>query len=519
MTTPLGFPGIAIGETLAPVNSNITGVPGQAIGCFAGAYNQGPITPTFVSSWSQFTQLYGTLSTANGNLLPYAVNQFFNNQGRGCYVLRVPNSDAVYATLTLQDVNSPPDNVLSVTASSPGAWANSVYVAITTAGNTGRFNFVVYSGGSSPTNIVESFPDLSINPADPRNVVSVVNSPISGSNYVSIEATIPGVYSLGVSDPALVSATLLSGGNDGTTAPDLSTEVPAGFDSLQGTILNLNLPGVYQSTTLNPIISWAEGRGDVMLVIDGTPPAPPETSADVTQNYVNLVTGGSAITSSAYATIYAPWILVNNPASTVANASIWLPPGGSVLGVWNNTDIQAGPFQTPAGTQYGRINAIDLEARFTPADLTTFESYNINPIRVVPGYFPAIMGGRTLAKGYPDQFISVRRELIQLEHDFTQLLQFALFSPNDATLWGQIVYVLTNYLNQQLQQGVFGGTTQADSFSVICDSSNNTPATVIAGIVNVTVAVSLLNPAEFIFINISQFQNTGTTVTTTSTTA
>jgi len=519
MSVPYEYPGIFIGETLAPLNSNINNVPGLAVATFAAAYNQGPTVPTFVQSWNQYAQLFGGFATANGNLLPYAVYQYFNNGGTGCYILRVPNTDAVSASLTLQDVNTPADNVMTVTAKSPGAWGNTIYISITTAGNTGRFNFVVYSGGTAASNVVENFLDLSINPADQRNVSAVVNSPVSGSNYVTLNVTLPGAYTLGVYDPALISPTLLSGGSDGVTAPNLSSVVPTQLDSLQGVIINLNLPGVYASTTINPILAWAAGRGDVMMVIDGPAPSFPTTSATVVQNYVNLVTGGSAITPSTYATIYAPWIQVQNPGSSVANATIWLPPGGSVLGVWNRTDNQVGPQQTPAGVEYGQVNLINLEAQFTAADLTNLEAYNINPIRFVPGYYPAIMGGRTLQQSYPDRYISVRRELIQLEHDFSQLLQFALFEPNDQTLWDQIIYVITNYLNQQLQAGVFGGNTQANSFSVVCDSTNNTPATTVAGIVNVNVAVSLLNPAEFILINISQFQNTGTTITSTTTSA
>lgn len=520
MSVPFEYPGIFIGETLAPLNSNITGVPGQAVGCFAAAFNQGPTVPTFVRSWSEYTQLFGNFATASGNYLPYAVYQYFNNGGTGCYVLRVPNSDAVSSSLVLQDINSPADNVMTVTATSPGAWGNGIYIAITTAGNTGRFNFVVYRGGTASTNVIENFLDLSINPADPRYVVSVVNSPISGSKVVSVTVTLPNnTYSAGINDPALVSPTLMTGGSDGITAPDLGSAVPTGLNVLQGIILNLNLPGVSSSGVLNAIIAWAGGRGDVMLVVDGPVPTPPESSADVVQNYINMVTGGSALASSTYATLYAPWILVPNPASSVANASIWLPPGGAVLGIWNRTDTQAGPWQTPAGVAFGQINLIDVEAKFTATDLTNLEAYNINAIRFVPGYFPALMGGRTLEQSYPDRYVSVRRELIQLEHDFTQLLQFAIFEPNDQTLWDQITYVLTNYLNQQLQAGVFAGNTPDTSFSVVCDSSNNTPATAVAGIVNVSVAVSLLNPAEFILINISQFQNTGTTtITTTDTT-
>jgi uncharacterized protein len=515
MTVPYERPGIFITESLNPLGGN-TSVPGEAVGCFAAAYNQGPITPTFVKSWSKYTQLFGNFGVANGNLLPYAVYQFFANGGTGCFILRIANSDAVTASANLQDINSPPDNVLTVNASSPGAWGNGVYVAITTAGNTGRFNFQVYSGGTASSNLVENFIDLSINPADPRNVISVVNSSISGSNYVSLISTIPGSYQAGVSDPALISPTLLTGGSDGVTAPDLATSIPVSLDMLQGQILNVNLPGVTDITTLNGLVAWAEGRGDVMFVIDGPTPAPPETSADVVQNYVNMVTGGSPVTSSTYATLYAPWILVADPASSLPGATVWLPPGGTVLGVWSRTDTKKGPYQSPAGISFGQVNVIDFEARFTNDDLDTLNVNNINALRFVPGYFPAIMGARTLEQGYPDRYVAVRRELIKLEHDFTYLLQFALFEPNDVTLWNQITYVITNYLTQQLQAGVFGGSTPANSFNVLCDDTNNTPATAQAGIVNVSVAVSLLSPAEFILINISQFQNTGTTVTTTS---
>lgn len=517
MTTPTtGRPRISITETLEPLTGNGF-IPGEAVGAFAAVFDQGPTVPTFVKSWSQYTKLYGGFATANGSPLHYAVYEFFLNGGTGAYVLRIPNSDATTATLNLQDVNSPPDNVLTVNAYSPGAWANNVYVAITSAGNSGRFNVNVYNNGTAPVNLVESFIDLSINPADNRNVVSIVNSSVSGSKFIKVVPTITGSYQPGVTDPALISATPLAGGSDGVTQPSISTIIPTMLDTLQGQILNLNLPGVNDVTIINDLISWAEGRGDVMLVIDGPSPNPPETSADVVQRYVNMVTGGSSITASTYATLYAPYILVTDPASSIPNATVWLPPGGTVLGVWSRTDHNKGPHQTPAGTSFGQINVIDFEARFTNADLDVLNDNNVNALRFVPNYFPAIMGGRTLEQGYPDRYVAVRRELIKLEHDLTFLLQFALFEPNNPALWKQITLVITNYLTQQLQAGVFGGSTPADSFAVICDDTNNTPATAQAGIVNVQVAVSLLSPAEFILINISQFQNTGTTTTTTTT--
>lgn len=507
-------PGIYINETLAPLAGN-PGVPGTAVATFAANYNRGPTSPTFVSSWNQYQQIYGTFAQANGNLLHYAVYQYFNNGGNGCYVLAVPNSDATTATLVLQDTNSPADNVLTVSAISPGAWGNQLYVAIITAGNPGRFDFQVYMGGTGTNNMVEQFIDLSINPADPRNVVGIVNSSLGGSNYVTVTSTLPAVYVPGVNDPALITPTVLSGGGDGVTAQNLGTVVPTYLDQLQGTMLNLNVPGLTNISTINTLISWAAGRGDVMIVVDGPSPSFPETSATVAQNYINMVTGGSPITNSSYASLYAPWIQISNPASTIPGSVVWVPPGGAVLGVWSRTDNEQGPWQTPAGISFGKINLVNLEVNFTATDLNNLNINNVNAIRFVPGYFPAIMGGRTLAQGYPTRYIAVRRMLTQLEHDFTTLLQFALFEPNDINLWNQISNTLTNYLNGLMQQGVLGGSTPDQSFTVVCDTSNNTPATSAAGLVNASVAVAVNSPAEFIVINITQFQNTGTTTIST----
>jgi hypothetical protein len=518
MSTIPESPGVYITESLTPLTNN--NIPGEAVGVFAAAYTQGPNNPTLITSWNQYVQKYGSFAAASPNTsLHYAVYQFFNNGGSQCIVLAVPNTDAVTASATFQDVNTPPDNVMTISSLSPGLWGTNTYVAITSAGNTGRFNIQVYSGGTASSNLVENFIDLSINPADSRNVATYINSPTYGSNYISVNVTLPGTYEAGVYDPALVAATPLTGGSNGVTAPNLSTAIPLELDKLQGQILSVNVPGVYTASTINALVSWAEGRGDVMLVVDGPEPSFPETSAQVVQNYLNLITGGSPITNSTYVTMYAPWIQIVDPASSIPGGSVWVPPGGAVLGIWSRTDTAVGVWQTPAGVAYGAINLVNLEALFTSTDLDNLNINNINAIRFVPNYYPAIMGGRTLEQGYPDRYVAVRRMLIKLEHDFTYLLQPALFEPNDAALWLQITSIITNYLTQLMQAGALGGTTPNTAFQVICDSSNNTPATASAGIVNVSVAVALLSPAEFIMINISQFQNTGTTTITTSPTA
>lgn len=515
MSEGTGSPGIYITEIMTPITNNST--PGEATGVIASVYNRGPNVPTLISSWSQFTNIYGTFAQVIGSSnLHYAVYQFFNNGGSQLYILAMPNTDATTAAHTFVDTNDPTDNVLVVDAYSPGTWGNSIYVALTTAGTAGRFNYQVFYGGTSASNLVETFIDLSINPADPRYVASTVNSPVGGSKYTQVTVNLPGPYTSGVDDPALVSATALTSGTDGSTPPVLSTAIPLALNMLEGTILNVNVPGVYAAATINALASWAEGRGDVMIIVDGPVPSPPETSAQVVTNYTNLVTGGSPILPNTYVTLYAPWIQISDPASSIPGAARWVAPGGAVLGIWSNTDNVVGPQQSPAGLVYGQISLVNVEAQFNSTDLANLNNANINAIRIVPNYFPAVMGVRTLAQGYPDRYISVRRMLIKLEHDFNYLLQPSLFAPNTPSLWAQVENILTNYLTGLMQQGELGGTSQTDTFTVICDSSNNTPATSAAGIVNVAVSVALNSPTEFIYIAISQNQNTGTTTITTS---
>jgi phage tail sheath protein FI len=516
MTTP-ARPGVFVTTTLTPLATGTSGIPGEAVPAFALAYNRGPIGPTLVQSWQQFVRLYGNFNVASGSYLHYAVYQFFANNGKACYVLRCPNSDAAYASTVFDGVGSDAAvPVLTVNASSPGAWGNSVYVTIASAGTTGRSTLQVYSGGNTASNIVETWPDLSMNPADPRNLAAVINSPIGGSAYISVTETMgAGGYVAGTTDLAVVSTPqALTTGADGTTAPTLGTYVPAQFDTLPNQILNLNLPAVTTTSDINTIVAWAAGRGDVFVVIDGPVPSFPTTSAQVAQNYTNLVAVNS-INPSVYAAIYGPWLQISDPASAVPGAMKWVPPGGAVLGVWSNTDAQRGVAKTPAGIT-AKVSAINLEANFTPTDLNALQAAMINPIKVVPGAGICIFGGLTLQPGYPDQFIAVQRTLMMLVHDLMFLCQFAIFEPNDSNLWDQITAVLTNYLTQQMQQDTLAGNTPQTSCAVVCDATNNTSNSAQTGVVNVQVAVALASPAEFIVINLSQFQGTTTATVTSS---
>lgn len=534
MTTPATRPGIYITEEFNPLQSN-AGIPGESTPAFAAVHPRGPLEPTLIRNWQEFTRLYGDFSTPNTTWLPFAVNGFFANGGNECFVLRIPNTDATSSSLACVNIDpGGAETVMTFTAQSPGVWGQKIYVELSTAKQTGRFNVNIYYGGSSSVYLVETFQDLSINPTDPRYVTTLVNSPLpAGSKYVTLKVTFPtGIYRAGVDDPLLISPTALQSGSDGSTPPTMGAStlpnpsaadgwftdaVTFGFDKLDEQVLCVNCPGITDVPTLNSLINWAATRGDTMIIVDGPEPDPnylgvPNYNDIVTNNYLTLVQTdpNNILLPSTYTAVYAPWLQVQDPSSVTPGATIYVPPGGPVLGRFNATDTLTGPWMSPAGAINGVVKAISLETRFSNANLDTLSNAQVNAIKLVPGVGFAIWGARTLHPGYPDRYVAIRRMTIKLEHDFKYICRFALFQPNDADLWAQITAVLQNYLVEQLQAGALGGDTPENSFQVLCDDTINPPSTALAGIVNAQVAVSLLSPAEFIYITLSQYQQSQT---------
>lgn len=534
-------PGVFVNQSLSPLTASPGGVTGGAIACFVGAYNIGPVKPTIVTSWQNYVNLFGGFSVAGGSPLAYAVYQYFNNGGSGCYVYRVPNTDATVADLVLASVketDSEPVNtsLLTFTAASPGAYGNGIYVEVVpgnvadTSDPTSVFTVNIYQGGTAASNLVETWPAVSLDPSSNRNLLALMNATNGGSNYVVASVAFNGgayVAGDGSSDPLGDSGSpyALSGGADGSAAPALDTAVTSGISgsgwkspglgNLGQQVINVNVPagpsaGIEQSV-LNNLISWAATQGNVFIVIDAPfGGVPLETSGTLVTEYgTYLSSGGTIVTASDVAAVYGPWLSIKDPASSSPTATRWVAPGGAVLGVWSRSDATYNVAQTPAGTT-ATVSAAALEAYFSPSDLSNLESLQVNPIKLIPGAGFCIFGGRTLATGFPNRYINISRTLMQFTLDFVNITQFAIFQNNDASLWQSITNVLSSYLIQAMQSNMLAGTTPETSFAVICDDTTTSAAQAQAGIVNATVAVALVSPAEFIIINLSQMQGGGT---------
>ena len=496
-------PGVYVQETLNPV-APVVGANSDSVAAFLGSNARGPLTPTLVTSWSQYLNNYGGWST--NNTLAIAVFLFFANGGSQCYVQRVTKGAAVAATRTFQDRAGSPADTLQLTAVNPGTWGNGSTGGISvqiqdSPGATGYFDLIVYYGGVLASNKVETFPNLSMTASDSRYAITVINSQ---SNYII--ATDKASTATGASrNPAVVAAAsgTLASGADGTApaASDIAGGV-TGFDTITQSLI-LNAPGITDSTSVNVLLSYALNRNDVFVVID-----------PINDTVANQITLSGSYTATSFGAVYYPPITINDPTNTTPGTTITAAnPGGAIVGKYAATDKSRGVFKAPAGLSVRLAGAVSVPS-LTNANLDSLNSAAapVNAIRFVSGSGIVIMGARTLKGGYGDMYVPVRRSLIYLEKALVDLTNFAVFEPNDTVLYRRINAVLNSFLTNFWSQGGLRGTVPQQAFFVLCDTTNNTLATVEAGQVNIQVGVALQRPAEFVVINIGQFDG-GATVT------
>lgn len=416
-------------------------------------------------------------------------------------------------------------DALKIKAKGPGTYGNTQFIDITPSWDpaTRRFHLFVKDGSADASAIVERWQDVSLNPADSRYVVALVNSPVGGSKYITVQNMLPpGSVTPGTGAtpdlswyPVSTTAAPLASGADGVATPSLTTALSS-LDTLDA-LLVVNLPGVSAAVSVNSAIAWCEARGDAFLLID-PPQSATSDSATAAAAYLALLPasttpGPSPYTSSSYAAVYGPWLQASDPAGTSVTATRLLPPGGAMAGQFATADLTQGPHIAPAGTDFPLVGVLGMEHLLTNAQLDSLNESGFNVIRSVPQSGICAMGVRTLKAGMPDRYIPVRRTLTYIKRLLAETTRFAVFKPNGPDLWSTLTAVCQQQLDSILSAGLLKGASADDAYFIRCDETNNTANTVANGEVHIQVGVAVANPAEFVIIDIGQYQG-GTTTNT-----
>ena len=516
-------PGTYVDESLLATNTPAT--DGTAVLAFVLDAPRGPVLPAKLESWSQATRIFGQFSgNAQNDRLLQALYMAYLNGGRTMYAVRAVGTGALPATRSLlsgRAVVAPATTAapaLVITSSNPGAWGNRLYVEVAQT-SVGRFNITVRelpANASTLTNqsVVDRISDLSLDPADPRYVVSLVNA--QQGNYIRVALDPAFVFVAGdtVAASSMPGGDGLAGGNDGAavTSSQLVDTIST-LDVVELSPLVLNLPGVTAKAVVNGALAYADpdllradgqpGRGDVFVIID----TDPGVTADAA---ITTAVGGGAspnYTQSSYGAVYYPNLLVSDPSLTSAGATKLIPAGGAVAGQFAASDASRGFFKAPAGesTRLVGILGLDPAATLRNPALDRLADAQINAIKVQLGVGPVIFGARTLKRSQIDKYINARRTLINARVELTGQTGFAAFENNDSFLWDHLASVVDSYCRELLTAGGLKGTDPEQAYYVKCDAEINTPQTIDNGEVHIEVGLALQRPAEFVILRIGQF--------------
>ena len=249
-------------------------------------------------------------------------------------------------------------------------------------------------------------------------------------------------------------------------------------------------PGAIAPIQQDALLDHCEKMLDRVAILDGQPAPATLTAQDIQ--------GGTK--NSTYGALYFPWIQVFDP---VANAIAPQPPSGHIAGVYARVDSTRGGYKAPANETIR--GAVNLTVQLSKANQDGLNPVGVNAIRAFGGNIK-IWGARTLGGDDNGEFkyISTRRLFNFLRESIDEGTQFAVFEPNNPSLWQRVSRNVNDFLLGQWRDGALFGDTPKQAFFVKCDSETNPPDVRARGQVIAEVGVAIVQPAEFVIFRIQQ---------------
>jgi uncharacterized protein len=512
-------PGVYI-EEVDTGNKPIEGVSTSTVG-FVGPTERGPVTPMLITSYSEFTRMYGRY-VAN-SYLPYGVEGFFQNGGKRCFIARVASSTAATASIAIGG--------LTIAAIGPGAWPNGrLAVNISNAGlhdpnsaptqNLFKLTIIYWdaSVGPLPTPLVDpTNPDNLMNPnrREPTIVEQFDNVSPDSLSSSFVERLVNG-------SSMLVTVTLTGGARPGNTA---SLQTPTNGGNGGNLVINdfagdpaaqpgnkrglaaleeideiaiLSCPDEHalpNALIAEKLVEQCERLKDRFAILQSRQQAGP----------INTL---RPYRVSKYAAFYYPWITITDP---VTDQPRDIPPSGHIAGIYARTDIERGVHKAPA-------NEVIRGLFFDPVEPTAGLQFNIvkgqqdflnprgvNVLRYFPGRGNLVWGARTSTLDPDWRYINVRRLFIFVEESIEEATQWVVFEPNDEPTWARVRRAVGAFLGGLWRDGMLQGRTAEEAYFVRCDRTTMTQADIDNGKLIVLIGIAPVKPAEFVIFRIGQW--------------
>ncbi|RPJ86088.1 MAG: phage tail sheath family protein [Acidobacteria bacterium] len=495
----------------------IEGVSTSTAG-FLGETVRGPLEPRLVTGVEQFTRIYGGYLDGE-RYLTYAVDGFFKNGGKRCFIGRITGQNAVAA--------SGSHDTVTVEAAGPGVWGD-------------RIAYKIEPGSLQDPNAAEPWekvkltvmywderPNPLVDPTDPQQVTNPARKEPSllevFDNLNADRNSIEFIETVINRQSNLIRISLAAGGANparravgflgGTAGSDGDPVAPSDFDGSEfqreGTTYRTGLKGFAEVDEISilsapdhhrlaglddKLIEQCTRLKDRFAVLHSTP------GTHTLSGVADLRYPENKDTS--YAAFYFPWIKVLDPRTRSVHERL-IPPSGHVIGIYAQTDIDRGVHKAPANVVV--VGATALEFQITKGEQDLLNPRGVNCIRFFPGRGIRVWGARTCSKNTLWKYINVRRLFLFIEESIEEGTQWVVFEPNNERLWARVKQTITQFLTTVWRNGALMGTKPEEAFFVKVDRTTMTQDDIDNGRLICIIGIAPAKPAEFVIFRLAQF--------------
>jgi len=259
-------------------------------------------------------------------------------------------------------------------------------------------------------------------------------------------------------------------------------------------------------------LGWSRGSGGVVITAGSEPAldlllahcremvnrflvidAPAGLHGSALTNWLERFRARSPKTRS-FGAVYYPW---------VAQGGTLAPPSGAVLGVYSRVEREHQPFGVVWAPANEPLRGVGMpEIQLTWAEVRELATSAVNPLVLQPGRGMVVYGARTLSSEAAWEFINSRRVVSMVAEQLRRDSEWAVFEPNDRSLWKRLSRDVGFRLNELWEGGVLAGAIAQKGFFIQCDDETNTREDREAGRVVVKVNLQPVTTTEQINIEL-----------------
>lgn len=543
------------GTALSPVEGVSTAVAG-----IVGTFERGPVNvATLVTSWAQFTSIFGAMPPTEGNKTSwYSIKAIFQKIGNGSlYVVRVASTAKAKATHTFDDSQGSPASTLRIDALNEGTWGNALsvdvdaynivtttltaecatatqasltsveglevgsyvklyngadteYIAVTSIEYAAKI--IHWSGALTNTyttsNGVITSLEFELKVYEKDILVETwpglsMNDNVSFFCETAVNSSYIACFDLKATDaleyedqPVATSAAAgLTSGANGIADIEVTDWSGVQADK-SGLYAFDNVPTLFRFIAPNPTITADAEAGYIILAQAQLDYA---DSRVTIQTYVDIPFGTSVTDAVTWGANFAGRRMsVFFSWGNIGSPAvpIWVPPCAFALGTVIEKDYRRGVHKSIGNERIAL--AVDLEYHVSVPEGEVLNNANVNTLRKKTSGGLWIYGARTRSSVTAMRFNENSEYWNYVGRSLEAATQWVAFELNDQTLWKAVERVIGDFLsNEQRKRALFDASNPgAQAWTVTMNASNNPSDQVMLGIASVSVAYVKVGTAE-----------------------